>query len=786
MFKKLSAVYIFMGILCMSYSFAAKPLWNITVASGSNIQSIAENATGVITYRIENQSKRFKALNLLPIRGVIKPQAAPCQLSPHGTPGDSCLVTLNIIGNLLPVSGINKGPVFCQVNPDGSPNKNQCYQPDAKNSLIISKAKKLEDWSNWGQNIHNSHFNINSGVTKNNINQILQLCKIDYTQGLVPTPNNIVAFSNSAKPVIVDDIIYWTGFAGKIGAHKILRDQYGNFQGCNQLWVQDVSTMLNVPGIPGMKPPAVRASPAYYNRATGEGTLLYTAIDTPKSLALSLLFRTPPMAFAVDAATGTFLWKIDLVDLSEVAVGGAAVIPSATDSPRIYNNTAFLGFSSFNNFLEIPQTFRGHMLALNLGGQGSSPDMPSIKWTQYTIPAPPGSYSTPGTWFAGGGVWASSPSIIPELGLVIFGSGQLYNYPDFAASCMERPKSVTTSTFSTTKKGETGIGAQQCLREAEKKLIQLGVTQPLAANSIIALKIEDGSFAWHIPTTGLDSWQNACGSNSNIPCNVPVPGPDWDVGGSAPVVANLKKLGKVVISHNKGGEIFWIQASTGKLLKRVDVCVGSSFGGIHWGLGYDPQTETLYAACSAGGYVSETPINFMSILANGRKTCMTGYLNAIDANTGRLKWQTIPAQSEIVDVNSPGCPDEFYSNDERFKYGLNFNLVLKNNQFNVPVNVMPNSTLIPLANQQKARSNGVVAISNGIVYWPVYYGVVYALDTLTGAYLSQYSCDQGAMYTAGPSVAKGLLMFGCGYANFIPEDFGKSIMVYGLPNIATK
>lgn len=32
---------------------------------------------------------------------------------------------------------------------------------------------------------------------------------------------------------------------------------------------------------------------------------------------------------------------------------------------------------------------------------------------------------------------------------------------------------------------------------------------------------------------------------------------------------------------------------------------------------------------------------------------MTGYLNAIDANSGKLKWQTVPASSEIVNVNSP-------------------------------------------------------------------------------------------------------------------------------------
>ncbi|CDZ77557.1 membrane-bound PQQ-dependent dehydrogenase, glucose/quinate/shikimate family [Legionella massiliensis] len=764
-----------------STSFAGIPLWTYTLSSGNNVQSIAENVTGTIRYKITNQAHRVKTLALAPTAGLV--QMTPCQLAPHGFPGDSCEVTLKIIGNLVPAWGIQGGPSFCQANLDGSANRNQCYEPSIYDALSITKAKKLDDWSNWGQNIQNNHHNMNSGITRDNVEKIAALCKIDYTQGLTLTSSNTTSFSNSAKPVIVKDTLYWTGFAGKIGAHKILRDEYGNFQGCNQLWVQDVSNLLGLSPVSGGTP-SVRSSAAYYERANGAGTLLYTAIDNPFSLPFPTWFTTPPMAFAIDAASGAMLWKIDLVNPSEVAVGGAAVIPSTTDSPRVYNNTAYLGFSSYNNGVDnIPLTFRGHMLAIDLGGQGM---MPSIKWTQYTVPAPPASYA-PGQWFAGGGVWASTPSIIPELGLVIFGAGQLYNYPDFAAACMERPEPVTTPTFTTTKKGETGIGAQQCLQETEAKLLELGVTQPLATNSVIALSMQDGSFVWHVSTSGLDSWQTDCGLNGNVPCNVPVPGPDWDVGGSSPIVADLKSLGKVVISHNKGGELFWIQAVTGQLLRREDICVGSSLGGTHWGLSYDPEGETIYVPCSAGGIVPTQggAVNFMSILANGRKTCMTGYLNAIDANTGQLKWQTLPASSEIIDVNSPGCPDQFYYNDERFKYGLNFDLVIKNNQFNVPVNIMPNSSNIPLANQQKARSNGVPASSNNIVYWPVYYGMVYALDALTGAYLNQFPCDQGAMYTAGPSVAKGLVMFGCGYGNFNPVDIGKSIMIYGLPNIST-
>ncbi len=761
---------------------AATPLWTFTLTQGSeSVQTVPENITSQVSYLVKNQSKRSKILVLRPRKGLV--QATYCQLAPKGSIGDSCVLTLNIIGNLLPKGGLNGGPTLCQANIDGSPNPLQCYQPSLADRLHITKVAKLEDWPSWGQNTNNNHHNPNSGIAIDNISKISQLCKIDYTQGL--TGAQAMSYSTSAKPILINDTIYWTGFAGKLGAHKLIRDNQGNFIGCNQLWVQDVSNLLGL-DVSGYTP-SVRSSPGYYRRMNGRGTLLYTAIDSIFSLPFPLWFSTPPVAFALDANTGQKLWQIELASQSAIEPGGDAIAPSTTSSPRIYKNTAYIGLASLNNALDtVPLTFRGHMIALNLGGQGSSPDMPSIKWVQYTVPPRPSNYEL-GSWFAGGGVWASAPSIVPELNLVIFGSGQLYNYPDFTARCMERPLPITTSSFSTTKQGETGKGAQDCLIAAQKRLKALGISQPLATNSIIALNMSNGKYVWHVPTAGIDGWQSACGLGEQQPCNIPVPGPDWDISGSSPIVANLSSLGKVIISHNKGGEIFWIKASNGKLIRRADVCVGSTIGGIHWGLSFDPVSETIYAACSAGGIAPSFggSVNFLSILANGRKTCMTGYLNAIDANTGQLKWQSAPASSEIIDVNTPDCPDQIYATDARFKYGLNFDIVIKNNVFNVPVNIMPNNSGIPLANQQKARSNGVPANANGIVYWPVYYGTVYALDGRTGAFLNQMNCDQGAMYSAGPSVAKGLVMFGCGYGFLNPDDVGRSIMVYGLPKIVT-
>jgi outer membrane protein assembly factor BamB len=656
-------------------------------------------------------------------------------------------------------------------------------------SVYADGKQFIKQWSNWGQNIHNTHHNPNSGVTKDNVGNIVELCKIDYTQG--STSPNPKIYSTSSKPIMINDVVYWTAMSGKVGAHKISRKNNGEVTGCHSLWVQDVSDLLGIADTGGE--PSARSSPAYYTRSNGKGALLYTAVDSAFALPFPLWLSTPPVAFALDAETGNPIWQTPVPLAGPGTTDPDAFFPSTTASPRIYEGMAYIGLASLNNALNgppfyFPLTFRGHMIALDLGENGN---VPHVKWKQFTVPPRPASYPV-GTWFSGGGVWASAPSIIPDLGLVIFGSGQLYQYPDFVTQCMQQPEPVTTADFSTNLKGETGKGASECLTEAQQYLNdQLGITHPIATNSIIALNMNNGSYAWHVPTAGIDSWQVACGLSGEIPCNVPVPGPDWDISGSSPIVVksikiNGTKYDSLVVGHNKGGSIFWIDPKTGNLLRKADVCVGSALGGIHWGLGYDPRSRTLLASCS-GGQIAPTfgpPVHFYSKLANGLEVCKTGYLNGINVETGQLKWQTVPYEGEIKKIGQdPECTSAKFALDERFKYGLNFDVTLKNTEFpGVKVNIIQQNGAIPLSGQDKARSNGVPANSKGIVYWPVYYGVVYALDIKNGSYLNQLHCDQGAMYSAGPSVAGGVISFGCGYgfAGGQP-DVGKSIMIYGLP-----
>lgn len=129
-----------LSCLMMTTVHAAKPLWTLTPAAGSNpTQTVAENGTANVQYIVQNQSHKSKRLAILPIPGV--KQTAPCQIAPKGQSGSSCTLNLAITGSSLPKKGAHGGPALCQTNPDGSPNPNQCYQPAANHVLNLSLAE---------------------------------------------------------------------------------------------------------------------------------------------------------------------------------------------------------------------------------------------------------------------------------------------------------------------------------------------------------------------------------------------------------------------------------------------------------------------------------------------------------------------------------------------------------------------------------------------------------------------------------------------------------------------
>ncbi len=695
-------------------------------------------------------------------------------------------------------------------------------------------------WKQSGLNRKNDHDNTRgTQITRHDVHRLQRLCSATYDK-------SSVGGTNAAKPILVGDVIYWVGSAGEVGASRLPKfaDPDVVAGECEEIWSQDLRSLDfldEVAAFPGSTP-QVRVSPAYYRDEEGRPTLFYVGISNHLALGFANLLSLPFLVlteteimfgFALDARTGELQWSIPLAPLDQDGlVKPEDFAISSLSSPAVHKGVAYVGFSSLNNLysgfvppspLVLPPeltrlSFRGVMLAIDLprdrnGGQ------PSVRWSQRAVPPPPIGWDedTDGVWFTGGGVWTSGTSFLPRSGkqgkgLVYFGSGQLYSYPDFVTECLLEPIppfQIPGTDRLISLRGETGIGAAECFDEASAQLGSFTFPEPetgeapvgpLASNSIIALNAADGSFAWHHPTAGIDAFQAACGfdsDNPGFPCTIPVPGPDWDVGGSAAVLIRLRgddddddEVRHLAVSHNKGGELFALDARTGELEWSADVCVGTPLGGIHFGFAYDRRSETLLVPCSGGliqKAIDEDNGSYRHVLANGDTVCNTGVLHGIDLRTGRLKWQSVPA-GRITPADDPACGTiGLNESDERFKFGLAFDTTYKNQlDPSVQVNFMPSSELTPVDGLPHAH--GVPATANGVVYWPIYDGTLYALDVEDGSYLHQMHCQRGAMY-GGPSVARNRVAFGCGEVfqggAFAAETGGVAVEVFALPRGAS-
>ena len=124
----------------LSSELLAEPIWRIEVLSGNNPRQVVQrNAVVNIDYEVQNNSRKSKNLVMQPMAGIN--QVTPCYLQPKGEAGNTCILTLRVIGNDLPESGIHGGPILCQADADGSPNLNQCHQPIANHALNITLAE---------------------------------------------------------------------------------------------------------------------------------------------------------------------------------------------------------------------------------------------------------------------------------------------------------------------------------------------------------------------------------------------------------------------------------------------------------------------------------------------------------------------------------------------------------------------------------------------------------------------------------------------------------------------
>lgn len=159
------------------------------------------------------------------------------------------------------------------------------------------------------------------------------------------------------------------------------------------------------------------------------------------------------------------------------------------------------------------------------------------------------------------------------------------------------------------------------------------------SDAIIALDLETGKVNWLFQAWGGDVWNMACdvASGRNGP-NCPVGKGsvlrDFDFG-AQPVLAKGASGRDVVLAGQKSGDVWALDAETGKLIWNQRVGQGTALGGVHWGIAVSGRNVIV-------------PINDPLISSDPSFKSRAG-LYAFDIGTGKPVW------SHVV---TPECSDK--------------------------------------------------------------------------------------------------------------------------------
>ncbi len=145
------------------------------------------------------------------------------------------------------------------------------------------------------------------------------------------------------------------------------------------------------------------------------------------------------------------------------------------------------------------------------------------------------------------------------------------------------------------------------------------------SDAIIALDIETGKLAWKFQATVGDVWNAACQQGgANCPEN---PGGDFDFGASV-IITQLPDGSDVLLAGQKSGEVFAFNPEPvgleGDLLWRNRISLGTTNGGIHWGMAVSGETMIVPVADPERDRAGYTP---------------RPGLSALDISTGEVLWQ---------------------------------------------------------------------------------------------------------------------------------------------------
>jgi alcohol dehydrogenase (cytochrome c) len=285
----------------------------------------------------------------------------------------------------------------------------------------------------------------------------------------------------------------------------------------------------------------------------------------------------------------------------------------------------------------------------------------------------------------------------------------------------------------------------------------------LYANHMMAVNVTNGKMMWATPFIDYGTVLNVRVPDTH----------DWDTswGSSISKVTfdNGTKQKKIVIGHDKMGNIIAMDATTGKEIwwktlgkqYNTDSIPSSHGSGIVWSYGIfnyhaiDYNDNTLYIAATNRGVNYFTDKGVAGHRVGAPHTIDLGLRNgtiaAMDLRTGKIKWQY---QTEFPPRVSPLVTDDIVF-----------------------------AGYIPFTEKAKSKSSTTTAISSNSTR-TIKSGVILALDKQTGKKLWEYNVN-APISIVGPSIGNGMLFVPTGkiqaqQAKGIPKGEG-SIVAFGLP-----
>ncbi|MGH9739203.1 MAG: PQQ-binding-like beta-propeller repeat protein [Candidatus Acidiferrales bacterium] len=301
----------------------------------------------------------------------------------------------------------------------------------------------------------------------------------------------------------------------------------------------------------------------------------------------AVFFGAGENSYALDAATGKQLWKVQI---------GEHFASMITAAPLLHRGVLYFGVSSYEEVLTpLPTyeccTFRGSVVAVKA-------DTGKLLWRTYTVAdAPrPTEKNKAGVQMygpSGAAVW-STPTFDEKRQAVYVATGDNYSHP-------------TTGT----------------------------------SDAVLALDAKTGKLLWSKQMTSGDAFTDACSMPGNPNCPPPA-GNDFDFG-QPPILVSLANGHRALAIGQKSGMAYGIDPDDkGAVLWQTRVGKGSALGGSEWGSASDGRN--FYVAVSDIGFKGIVPDKSA---AQGYRLLLNpeqgGGLFALNLSTGEKVWSAMPA-----------------------------------------------------------------------------------------------------------------------------------------------